>query len=430
MKRVGALAAAAVAVVAATASLASTGGEDDVYRVQAIFDDAPVNTGADVLVAGVRVGQVAGLDVTAENKAAVTLRIDDPRFVPFRRDARCGSRLQSLIGERSITCEPGTPSAPPLVTADGEDGDPVLPIERTSGSVDLDLITAISRRPSNEQLAILLTELGATTAARGPELAAIIRRANPALGETERVLAILARQARDLEGLAVDGDRAMRELAPRRRELVGLVRTSTRAAAAAVDRRAALDTTLRRLPGALDELEPLMAQAADFARRTTPVLRSLGASGADLAEATETLAPFARRTTPALQQLARTARRQRTDLPRLVPLARRLTAAGEALTGPATDLGDLLESVEKQNGITNLLGIVYGAANAGNGFDASGHFVRGQVLSGVCGQYTNSPYFGCDAQFGQAELEGDGDDSETRAAASGLLDYLLGEDER
>lgn len=433
MRRLLTVALLLAAVVVATGAALGTGGTArDGYRVQAVFDEAALNQGADVLVAGVRVGRVVELDLTPDNKAALTLEIEDPRFAPFRADARCGTRLQSLIGERVVVCEPGTAGAGRLpVVPDGRPGagEDLLGVERTYGSVDFDLVTAISRRPTNEQLSIVLAELGATTAARGPELAAIIRRANPALLETSRVLRILERQTDDLEGLAVDGDRALAELRTERRALVDLVRRSTRTAAATVDRRAELSATLDRLPAALDRLEPLMARTATFARRTTPVLRELSAAAPELGEAMDALAPFADRATPALTRLARTADQLRDDLPRLVPLADRLTAAGGDLRRPAADLAATTESLAEEDGIENLLRTIHGAAGSGNGFDARGHYLRNAILSGACGQYTTTPFFGCDSQFGEAQLEdGATAASIARSASEPLLDYLIGGD--
>ncbi len=75
--------------------------------VRAIFDNAGfVVPGEDVKVAGVKVGKVDSLDVTPEFKAAVVLRIDDPGYRDFRRDASCIIRPQSLIGEKFVECEP------------------------------------------------------------------------------------------------------------------------------------------------------------------------------------------------------------------------------------------------------------------------------------------------------------------------------------
>ena len=63
------------------------------YYVRAIFDNAATCVpGEDVKVAGVPVGVVQSLDVTDDKKAAVTLRIDDEDFTPWKADASCTIR--------------------------------------------------------------------------------------------------------------------------------------------------------------------------------------------------------------------------------------------------------------------------------------------------------------------------------------------------
>ena len=79
--------------------------------------------------------------------------------------------------------------------------------------MDLDLFNNILRRPYGERFALVLNEFGTGLAGRGGDLKAAIHRANPALRETDRVLAILARQNRVLADLARDSDVALAPLA-------------------------------------------------------------------------------------------------------------------------------------------------------------------------------------------------------------------------
>ena len=123
---------------------------DDHYFVRAVFDNAStLVAGEDVKIAGVPVGAVSEMDVTEDNKAAVTLRIDEEAFTPFKQDASCVIRLQGLIGERFVECEPGTAGAAELETVDEGDGEGeyLLPVENTSSPVDLDLVNDVMSRP-------------------------------------------------------------------------------------------------------------------------------------------------------------------------------------------------------------------------------------------------------------------------------------------
>ncbi len=225
-----ALAVAAILLVAAVlAAVALTGSEDESYRVRAIFDNAGfVIPGEDVRVAGVKVGSVEAVDVTPDFKAAVVLDIEDEGYQDFRADARCRVRPQSLIGERFVECEPTqrrgagaeAPGALRQIEDGAGEGQYLLPVDRTETTVDLDLINNVMREPYRERLSIILNELGTGLAGRGTDLDAVIRRANPALRELDEVLQLLARQNKQLEALAVDGDRIMAPLARERTRVV------------------------------------------------------------------------------------------------------------------------------------------------------------------------------------------------------------------
>ena len=109
------------------------------------------------------------------------MRHHEPGFDDFREDAKCTIRPQSLIGEklRRVHADPAAPrraSAPPPPLREIPEGEPgegqhLLPVERTSKPVDLDLINNITRLPQRQRLAIILNELGAGVAgrARGPQ---------------------------------------------------------------------------------------------------------------------------------------------------------------------------------------------------------------------------------------------------------------------
>ena len=210
MRRLAALllvCAAAVALLIAGSGAA----DDDAYEVRAIFDNASfLAPDMDVRVAGANVGSVADLDVTFPDepahadgspepgKAVVVMRIDDAAFQDFREDATCLIHPQSLIGEKYVDCEPTQPRAPGTeappelaVIEDGErgEGQRLLPLEQNGKVVDLDLVNNIMREPYPDRFRLILNDLGAGLAARGEELAEIIERSNPALRETNEVLA-------------------------------------------------------------------------------------------------------------------------------------------------------------------------------------------------------------------------------------------------
>jgi virulence factor Mce-like protein len=379
------------------------GDEGGGYKVRAIFDNvAAAVPGEDVKIAGARVGAIESLDVTPENKAEVVLRIDDSRFTPFRQDAECTVRPQSLIGEKFVECSQGTASADPL--EDVGDGEHKLALQTGAGGgthspVDLDLVNNILRRPQRERLAILLAELGAGVAGRGDELREIIHRANPALRETDRVLQILARQNRVLGQLAADSDTVLAPLAREKERVSDFVVQANTVAEATAERRADIEGSIRRLPGFLRELRPLMADLGALSDQFTPVARDLNTAAPDVSRLIRQLGPFSNAARPALRSLGAATVRGRPALIRTRPLVRDLRRFAADADPVTKNLDDLTKSLDKTGGIERIMDYLFFQMIAVNGFDGLGHYLRAGLIVNLCATYATTPTAGCNANF-------------------------------
>jgi ABC-type transporter Mla subunit MlaD len=383
---------------------AGTGDDTDGdYLVRAIFDNASTLVeGEDVKVAGAPVGVVSAMDVTPEKRAAVTLRIDDGGFTPFKRDASCTIRLQGLIGERFVECEPGSAGSPELATiedGDGE-GEHLLPVENTSSPVDLDLVNDIMRLPYRQRLAILINELGTGLAGRGQELNEVIHRANPALRETDRVLSILAGQNRALARLAEDSDRALAPLSREREHFAHFIVAANQTAEATAERRGDIAAGIERLPAFLRELRLLMADLEGVTDQGTPLLRDVGAAAPDLGRLIHSQGTLADASRDALPSLGRALERGRPALIHARPLIRDLTRLGTELAPTSIDLDELTASLRRTGAIERINDTLYYVALATNGFDSLSHYLRAALVTNTCTAYaTASTGIACTGNF-------------------------------
>jgi virulence factor Mce-like protein len=389
----------------------------DHYFVRAVFDNAStLVTGEDVKVAGVPVGVISDLDVTPEKKAAVTLRIDDTDFIPWKADARCKIGSQGLIGEKFVDCEPGSASAQPLrkiEEGDGE-GERLLPVEQTSSPVDLDLVGNIMRLPYRQRFAILISEFGAGLAGRGEELNEVIHRANPALRETDEVLKILADQNRTLARLARDSDQALAPLAREREHFADFIVQANTTSEASAERREDIRRGIELLPGFLRELRPLMADLEAFADQGTPLLTDLNAAAPALGrliKAQGTLSDASRESFPSLGDALE---RGRPALLEARPLIRDLGRLGEEAAPVAVNLDKLTKSLDETGGVERLNDLVYYLALVSNGFDGLGHYLRAGLVTNVCSTYAIEQSPACRATFF--------DPAEAASASGGELD--------
>jgi ABC-type transporter Mla subunit MlaD len=418
------------------------GGDDGDYEVRAIFDNGGfLVPGEEVRIAGARVGTIASVDVTGAEerahqdgspepgKAVVVLRIDDAGFQDFREDASCLIRPQSLLGEKFVECEPtqphapGTTAPPPLEEIpDGEEGagERFLPLESNSKQVDLDLVQNIMREPFADRFRLILNDLGAGLAARGGELAAIVRRSNPALRETDEVLAILARQNRTLGRLAADSDAVIAPLARERRHVSGFINNANVTAQATAERSRDLEAGLQRFPAALRELELTMAELRSFADQATPVFTDLGAGAPAITRATKALGPFADAATPALVSLGDAAEQTQQPLVNSDPILRDVRDLARSAAPGARSLAKLLASLRKTGGFRQLMSFLFNTVGSVNGFDQYGHFLRALLQVTPCTQLVDATIIGCSANWETTTPSSAPTAADTRAAIAKL----------
>jgi phospholipid/cholesterol/gamma-HCH transport system substrate-binding protein len=448
MKRLILLAAGLIvaAIVVAVAN-GSHGTATGTYVVRAIFDDASFAVQSeDVRIAGANVGSIRSLGVTASKKAAVTLAITDPRFEPWHANATCAIRPQSLIGEQYVDCSPGTAGAPALgrIARGPGTGSYYLPVTQTSSPIDSDIVQNISTEPVRQSLAVILDEFGTGLAARGSDLNAVIHRANPALGDTDRVLQILARQNKTLARLASDSDAVLAPLARERTQIAGFITQANTTAVASAARARDISSTFRLFPSYLQQLRPLMADLGTLAGQGTPLLRSLGQSAGALGQQFANLTPFADKARTALIDLGAAAQKSQPALVATQPLAQRLNGLGSAGRPTSANLEKLLASLNSTGGIQQLMKLLFNGAVAGNGFDSLGHYVRDEPIVSSCTNYATTAVPGCSANFAGASAASatsvaaarrdplvakavaSASSSSPASTMKGLLSYLIG----
>lgn len=454
------LLAALVVLVLGTGASSDDG---DTYRVRAIFDSASfLVPGEDVKIAGVKVGTIEELDVTRQNKAAVVLRIDDPAFRNFKRDAYCTIRLQSLIGEKYVLCQPTQPKsanrdpAPPLRKIERGDGEGqyLLPVTNTSAPVDLDMLNNIMGLPERQRFAIIINELGVGLAGNGEELRRVIRRANPALYQLDRVLAILASQNRVLADLARDSDAALAPVARESRSISEFIDKAGATAAATAARGDALEQNFAKFPAFLTELRPTMRRLGEFAAAGTPVMTDLRAAAPSINTLFRQLGPFSTAALPTFRTLGDLADTGREALPAAEPVIRDIRGFADAAKPFADVLARGLVDLQREHGIERLLDVILFTMGTGTTFDSVGHLLRSNLVLPVqCLPYAVKQDTACQATFaeyasatsttatppadalgasstsgGSASLvdEPVPSPSDAAPAGSGVLNYLLG----
>ncbi len=299
---------------------------------------------------------------------------------------------------RAPATEP-PPELSQIPDGDIGEGQYFLPLENNGKQVDLDLVNNITGQPETERFRLILNDLGAGLAARGPDLAEVIRRADPALKQTDKVLSTLARQNKQLAQLAKDSDTVLTPLARERQHLAGFIRNSATAGTAAAERSNDIVAGFDEFPSALRELNSTMGELQKFAVQATPVAVDLRKAAPGLTGATKALTPFSKAATISVKSLGNTTAAASDDLAGSAPVIRQLRKVAETSIPGTKNLNELLNTLRRTGGTKQLMKFIINSSNVVNGFDQYGHYIRAQLQITNCVEYVVAPVTGCDANW-------------------------------
>jgi virulence factor Mce-like protein len=262
----------------------SGGPSNPTYKLE--FDNAfGLVTDAPFKVAGVPAGKISAIELNQKDfHAVVTVQVTAKGFGAFRSDASCQSRPQSLIGEYFVDCQPGQYGKPLKSGA-------TLPASHTFSTIPADLLADIMRLPQRERFTLVINELGAAVAARSEDIQTALRRAVPAIDQTDNLLNLLGNDSHTLQDLTSNSDAVVTALANNSKQVQDFIVEANNAATDTATQQANLKTSLHRFPALLEQLKPTMAKLGAAADANTPVLQNLNATASQLHRLFTNLAP-------------------------------------------------------------------------------------------------------------------------------------------
>lgn len=208
----------------------------DTYTLQAQFDDVTgLDDGDDVKIAGVKVGQVSGIDVQEDGRALVTLSLDEDVTVPD--DSEAAVRWRNLLGQRVVYLYPGE---------SGEslgDGDEV---SRTRDVVDIGALIqnlgGVVSAVDPEQFNQLITAIGGALDGNEARVTELLEGAGT-------LLSALGERQDTIGGLLEDFDTVSAALASRDAQIRTMVENLTLLSEAFAENEGLVDSTLTELGG-------------------------------------------------------------------------------------------------------------------------------------------------------------------------------------
>ena len=421
MRRVVSALVVIAALGAAVVFMGAKSGGGQSKTIKIAFDNAfGLTSGGDLKIGGVKAGKTTGFSVSNSYppKAVVTAKITQAGFTSFRKDASCRIRPQSLIGEYYVDCQPGT--------SEQSLPNDTVPVSQTQSTIPQDLLQDVMRRPYRERLRLIINELGTGLAGRPQDLNDVIRRADPGLQQTSRVLKILGNQNKVIQNFIVNSDTVMTQLAARKHDVARFIVEADKTSSITASREQAFQAQWHKLPAFLAGLQPTMAKLGNLADQQTPLLSDLHRAAPDLNTFFKRLGPFSQASRPAFKSLGQTSlvgRKALNDSRREVDQLAALSASAPQLAKPLRQFLQTLDdrgrsvmddpraaasappapdptAYHKGQGFTGFEAFwnyVYWQTLAINPFDSVGHVLRGLfILGSPCANYQTGAGYNSD----------------------------------
>ncbi|HEY3019582.1 MAG TPA: hypothetical protein VGJ32_05280, partial [Solirubrobacteraceae bacterium] len=247
-----------------------------------------------------------------------------------------------------------------------------------------------------------VSSLGAAVGGNAKELNDAIRRASPALRETDRVLAILARQNKVVRDLNQHADTVVGELARSKRDVGDWVVKARDISRDSAQRERDISAGWRKLPAFLAELRPAMAALGRTAETQGPALRTLAGNAEQLQRFFDDLRPFSDASRPAFRALGQASSTGRQAVTAATPTVRRLNQFAGGTPELGGNLATVLEHLDDRgnaieydkraavqqgvkepsgySGLEGLLQYVFDQATSTNVYDQASHVLTVQAF--------------------------------------------------
>jgi phospholipid/cholesterol/gamma-HCH transport system substrate-binding protein len=297
------------------------------YEIRAEFSTAQAVTpgqGQQVTVSGVKVGDVAGVDLE-NGHAVVTLDIDE-RYAPIYHDATMLLRPRTGLKDMQVVLDPGTP-------ASGEvpDGG-TIPEANTQPDVNPDEVLAALDSDTRRYLASAVDALGTGLHGNGGALRRLLVASEPTSREFHRLLTTLAGRRDQIAHLTHNLSEIAQIAGHHEGDIRRTIRFSSQALGSLAHEDQSIRDSLTRLPGTLDAAGAALRDSRPLATELGPAVRELTPAVRKLTGSLRPLRPLVREATPIVRD------RLRPFVRVGVPALRELRPATAALGGTLTEL--------------------------------------------------------------------------------------------
>jgi virulence factor Mce-like protein len=341
------------------------------YSARVILTDSGgLQSGSNVTVGGVTVGQIASLGLDAHDQAVAVVHLENSA-APLGTGATALVQIDGFFGERELSLTRGDYKAHPQPSG------MTIPTSASGVSVRLDDVVDALNMDAQGALRTFLDEQGSALVGRGHDLASVLSALPPSLSGLQQLMSQLSANQRALGDLVDRSDRVVAAVATQRNSLGQMINSANGAFGALASRRAQLGQTVQTAPATLRQARSTLATLQGAAIPLAPAADGLRATAPSLTAALRQIPAFANAAVPTLNTIAAVAPALQRLGDEATPVVRSLAPMTSELTDYTTQaLSPVTSMLGAAGGAANLFGEMEGWARSTSGYDASSHIFR------------------------------------------------------
>lgn len=251
--------------------------------------------GQAVTIAGAKVGEIGAVELR-HGVAVVTMDITPKYSHWIYRDATLIMRPKTQLKDETVQVTPGSPSAGPVRSGE------TFSLAQTAPDVSFEQFIGALDVETRAYLQELLAGAGIALKHNGRALSADFRRFDPLARDLQRITSELRLRHRNIERSIHNFQLLTSALGGKDKQLSEGIEASNRVFAAFDRQQAAVEQTLKALPGALHQTNRGLSELTRSSEVVTPTLRKLHGFATSLAPAQRANRALFRSTTPVIEK--------------------------------------------------------------------------------------------------------------------------------
>ncbi len=241
------------------------------YSVNGEFSNAAAvvpGLGEPVNVAGVHIGEITGTSLQ-EGLGVIHMQIDPSKLPRLYRDAHASLVPNTPLKDMEVDIYPGSRSAGVLPSG------ATIPVAQTTTPVDSDELLSALDSDTRSWLTSLIANLNGGTEGRGTDIRALFASLAPTAEQLNQITGLLADRHQELSQIVHNLGVLTKATSEKDAQIRTVVQAGDTTIKALASQDAALEQSVRRLPGTLQTTRTTLADVTTFANALGPTATAL-----------------------------------------------------------------------------------------------------------------------------------------------------------